>query len=149
MHNQGMKLTQKTQDRSTRAAIAADCTQLIDQQVSAKGGLSGIALKTAYKVVQGISSDYIPGALMRLMPETFSNLDPLWEEGLQAGDPAVYMSEHSDRAADAILAATDDRIARTGQGVISATYKRLRKSVKSDVVAAVPGLAAILRKHVQ
>ncbi|EDX84923.1 hypothetical protein S7335_2622 [Synechococcus sp. PCC 7335] len=144
-----MKLTQKTQDKSTRSAIAADCAQLIDQQVSNKGGLSGMALKTAYKVVKGISADYIPGALMRLMPETFSNLDPIWEEGVHSGDPVAYMSENSDRTADAILSATDDRIARTGQGVISATYNRLRKSVKSDVVAAVPGLAAILQKHVE
>ncbi|MBE9063736.1 hypothetical protein [cf. Phormidesmis sp. LEGE 11477] len=143
-----MELIQKTQDKATRSAIAADCTQLIDQQVSAKGGLSGMALKTAYKVVKGISADYIPGALTRLMPETFANLDPIWAEGKQAGDPVAYMSEHRDRTADAILAATDDRIARAGQGVISTTYNRLRKSVKSDVVAAVPGLAAILQKHV-
>jgi len=143
-----MELTSKTQDKATRSAIAADCTQLIDRQVSAKGGLSGMALKTAYKVVKGISADYIPGALMRLMPETLSNLDPIWEEGVQKGDPAAYLSTHSDRTADAILAATDARIARSGQGVISATYTRLRKSIKPDVVAAVPGLATILQKHV-
>ncbi|MEM8504530.1 MAG: hypothetical protein AAF716_15410 [Cyanobacteria bacterium P01_D01_bin.1] len=142
-----MELTNKTQDKATRSAIAADCTQLIDQQVSAKGGLSGMALKAAYKVVKGISADYVPGALMRLMPETLSNLDPIWEEGVQTGDPATYLSQHSDRTADAILAATDARIARSGQGVITATYNRLRKSVKSDVVAAVPGLAEILKKH--
>ncbi len=142
-----MELTSKTQDKATRAAIAADCTQLIDQQVSAKGGLSGMALKTAYKVVNGISADYVPGALMRLMPETLANLDPIWEEGVKAGDPAAYLSENSDRTADAILAATDARIARSGQGAIKTTYNRLRKSVKSDVIAAVPGLAAILQKH--
>ncbi len=141
-----MELTNKTQDKATRAAIAADCTQLINQQVSAKGGLSGMALKTAYKVVNGISADYVPGALMRLMPETLTNLDPIWEEGIQAGNPAAYLSEHSDRTADAILAATDARIARS-EGVIKTTYNRLRKSVKSDVVTAVPGLAAILQKH--
>ncbi len=143
-----MELTSKTQDKTVRAAIADDCVQLIDRQVSAKGGLSGMALKTAYKVVNGISSDYVRGALMRLMPETLSSLDPIWEEGVQAGDPVVHLSKNSDRTADAILAATDARIARSGQGVVSATYNRLRKSVKSDVVAAVPGLAAILQKHV-
>ncbi len=144
-----MELTSKTQDKAVRAAIANDCVQLIDRQVSAKGGLSGMALKTAYKVVNSISSDYVGGALMRLMPETLSSLDPIWEEGVQAGDPVVHLSENSDRTADAILAATDARIARSGQGVVSATYKRLRKSVKSDVVAAVPGLATILQRHVK
>lgn len=143
-----MELSNAIQDKAVRNAITADCTQLIDQQVSKKGGLGGMALKTAYKVVKGIGADYIPGAVNRLLPETCAAVDPLWEEGKAKGDAAGYMSANSDRAADLILSATDARIERVGTGVISASYKKLRKSVKSDVVAAVPDLAQILDKHV-
>jgi len=143
-----MQLTQAIQDNSVRSAIAADCTQLIDQQVSKKGGLSGMALKATYKVVKGIGADYIPGAVNRLLPETCAALDPMWAEGVAQGDCAGYMSENSDRAADLVLSATDARIERVGTGVIRASYNKLRKSIKSDVVAAVPDLAKILDKHV-
>ena len=143
-----MELTNAIQDKAVRDAIAADCTQLIDQQVSAKSGLGGMALKATYGIVKGIGADYIPGAVTRLLPETCAARAPLWAEGREAGDPVAYMTTHEDRTADLILGATDARIERVGKGVISASYKMLRKSVKSDVVDAVPGLAKILGKHI-
>ena len=142
-----MTLTTQIQDPAVTSAIADDCVQLIDRQVSAKSGLSGIALKGAYGIVKGIGADYIPGAVKRLLPETSKALDPLWTEGVQLGDPVAHMSTHSDRAADLILETTDARIARAGNPVLSKVYNKLRKSVKSDVVAAVPELASILNKH--
>ena len=142
-----MALTDTIQDKSTYASMATDCTQLIDNQVSAKGGLSGVALKTAYRVIKGIGNDYIKGAVRRLLPETLSALNPMWAEGLQQGDPVSYLSQHSDRTADVILSATDARIERNGSGVVEATYKQLRKSIKRDVVEAVPHLAEIIGKH--
>ena len=144
-----MELTSKTQDEIIRARIAADCAQLIDQQVSAKSGLSGLALKATYGVVKGIGADYIPGAIKRLLPETCTALDPIWTEGLQKGDPVAHLSQNKERTADVILSATDTRIANNGSGLIKASYNKLRKSVKGDVAAAVPELAQILSKHTQ
>ena len=143
-----MALSEKIKDDTVRANIVADCTKLIDQQVAAKGGLSGMAMKTAYGVIKGVGAGYIPGALNRLLPEACQAIDPIWQEGQAAGDPVKYLSEHSDRTADSILSVTDARIQRTDNGVVSGTYKKLRKSVKNDVEAAVPGLAAIISTHV-
>ena len=143
-----MKLTDKVKEPAVKKAIAKDCAQLIDRQVSAKSGLSGMALKTAYSVVKGIGSDYVPGALARLLPETCEAIEPIWAEGVAQGDPVAHLSANSDRTADLILEATDARIVRAGNGLIGGTYKKLRKSVKSDVVAAVPGVAEILQQHV-
>ncbi|MEM6451887.1 MAG: hypothetical protein AAF703_16420 [Cyanobacteria bacterium P01_D01_bin.105] len=142
-----MELTNKINDTETYSSIAADCTQLMDKQVATKGGLSGVAFKATYKVVKGIGADYIPGAITRLLPEALKALDPIWEEGKSQGDPVSYLSEHSDRTADLILSTTDARIAGSGNGLIAGSYKKLRKSIKPDVAAAVPGLAAILAKH--
>ena len=142
-----MTLTQKVQDEAVKAAIAADCTQLIDKQVSAKGGLGGMTLKAAYKGVKGIGADYIPGAIKRLLPEACAALDPIWAEGVANGDPVAHLSENSARTADLILSTTDARIEKRGSGIVATLYGKLRKSVKSDVVAAVPELANILQKH--
>ncbi len=143
-----MTLTQKIEDPAVKSAIANDCAQLIDRQVSAKSGLSGIALKTAYGVIKNIGSNYVPGAVKRLLPETCAAVEPVWAEGVAQGDPVANMSQQSDRTADLILAATDARIAKNGNGLITGTYNKLRKSIKSDVAAAVPEVAQILNKHV-
>lgn len=142
-----MGLHEKIQDETVRANIVADCTKLIDAQVAAKGGLSGMAMKTAYGMIKGVGSGYIPGALNRLLPEACQAIDPIWQEGKAAGDPVQYLSEHSDRTADSILSVTDARIKRSDNGVVNATYQKLRKSVKNDVEAAIPGLAEIIGSH--
>lgn len=142
-----MELTSKINDKETYNSVAADCTQLMDDQVAAKGGLSGMAFKATYKLVKGIGADYIPGAIKRLLPETLKALDPIWAEGKAQGDPVAYLSEHRDRTADLILSTTDERIKNNGGGIIGASYQKLRKSIKPDVEAAIPGLARILAKH--
>lgn len=142
-----MALSEKIKDETVRESIAADCAKLIDKQVAAKGGLSGMAMKTAYSVIKGVGAGYIPGAISRLLPETCTALEPMWQEGTDAGDPVKYLSEHRDRTADSILSVTDARIQGSNNGVVSATYKKLRKSVKNDVEAAVPDLAQIISNY--
>ncbi len=142
-----MELTDKINSKSARTSLAVDCSQLIDEHVSAKTGISGMALKTAYKVIKGLGSDYIPAAISRLLPETLNALNPIWIEGIQYGDPVAYLAQHSDRTADIILSTTDARIVNNGGGLVGTSYKQLRKSIKRDVVEAVPGLAKIIEKH--
>ncbi|MDB9525712.1 hypothetical protein PN498_06910 [Oscillatoria sp. CS-180] len=143
-----MKLSDVIKDRSVKASIVEECTDLIDDQVSSKGGISGMALKTAYRVVKGVGPTYVPGAVGRVLPEAFKALDPMWNEGLQAGDPVGYLVEHRSRTADVILSVTDARV-KKASGVVAGAYNKLRKSVKGDVEEAVPSLASIINKHVQ
>lgn len=142
-----MGLSEKLQDEQVTASIAVDCATLMDVQVATKSGISGLALKAAYAVVKGLSADYIPGAIQRLLPEAITALDPMWDEGIQAGDPVVHLTQNSDLTADTILSVTDAKIQRSSNGLICSSYNKLRKSVKSDIAAAVPGLAQILGKH--
>lgn len=134
---------------ATRDQVVADCTRLIDQQVSAKGGLGGLALKAAYGVVKGVGASYIPSALGRLLPEVCKALDPLWQAGVAAGDPAAHLSQNAAQAADCLLGVTDARMAKSDNGAVKGAYNKLRKSVQGDVEAAVPALAAILATHAQ
>jgi hypothetical protein len=143
-----MRLSDIIEDQSVKASIVEDCTQLIDEQVSNKTGLSGMALKTAYKVVKGVGPGYIRGAIGRILPEAFIALDPLWHEGTQAGDPLDYLVKNRSQTAEIILGVTDARLHKAS-AVIATTYGKLRKSVKSDVEEAVPGLAVIIGTHIQ
>lgn len=143
-----MKLSDVIQDKSVKASIVADCTLLVDQQVASKSGLSGVALKTAYRVVKGLGPTYVSGAIGRMLPPTFNALEPLWNEGLQAGDPVEYLVQNRSRTAEIILSVSDAR-AKGAPNVVAGAYGKLRNSVKGDVEAAVPALATIIGTHLQ
>ena len=142
-----MGLSQVFQEKDKEQSLVADLIQLIDEQVSGKGGIGGLGLKAAYSAVKGVQPGYIQGAVKRLLPEAFNALDPIWSEGVQTGDPVGYLSQNSSRSADAVLSVTDARIEKTDNGVVRGAYSKLRKSVKGDVEAAIPGLAKIIGKY--
>lgn len=144
-----MGLSDKIGDQTMRQNLAEDCAKLMDEQVSAKGGISGLALKAAYGVVKGVEPSYIPAAINRLLPDALTALDPMWNEGVQSGDPVQYLSQNRSRTADMLLSITDAKIEKSNNGVVRASYNKLRKSVKTDVEEAVPGLAKILGTHIQ
>lgn len=129
--------------------LVADCAKLMDEQVAAKSGLSGLALKAAYGVVKGVEPSYITGAIDRLLPDALAALDPMWDEGIQSGDPVEHLIQHRSRTADMLLSITDAKIEKSKNGAVRASYNKLRKSVKGDVEEAVPGLAKILGTHIQ
>jgi hypothetical protein len=139
-----MGLCETIQNTDVRVNIAQDCAGLIDEHVAAKSGMGGLALKATYSMVKGVGKDYIPSAILKLLPDTFSALDPIWAEGLQSGDPVDYLSQHRSRTAEMILSVTDHRIQGSKNKIVRSAYSKLRKSVKNDVEASVPGLAKII-----
>lgn len=142
-----MGLSDGLNDANKTATLVNDCVKLIDEQVSAKGGLSGLALKAAYGAVNGIKPGYVASAIEGLLPPTLTALDPIWSEGVQAGNPVEHLDKNRSRAADAVLSVTDARIAKSDNGVVKGAYNQFRKSVKSDVEEAIPGLAKIIDKY--
>jgi hypothetical protein len=142
-----MALYETLGNQDIRANLVADCVKLIDEQVAAKNGISGLALKATYGVVKGVGSGYIPGAIDRLLPEVFAALEPMWDEGVQTGDPVTHLTQNRARTADVLLSVTDTKIGKTDNGIVRASYNKLRKSVKGDVEEAVPGLAQIIGTH--
>jgi hypothetical protein len=143
-----MGLRDTIHDPSVKSNIVTDCVKLIDEQVSSKKGISGLALKTAYNVVNGIGPSYVPKAIERLLPEALTAIEPMWNDGMQSGDPVEYLTQNRAIAANAILSVTDARIEKSSNGIVRAAYSKLRQSVKGDVESAVPGLAKIINAYV-
>lgn len=143
-----MALSDKLNDPTLQENLVEDCVKLMDEQVATKGGIGGLALKAAYGVVKNIEPSYISGAIERLLPEALNALDPMWEEGVQAGDPVQHLTQNSSRTADTLLSITDARIEKSSNTVMRSTYGKFRKSVKNDIQEAVPDLAKILGTHV-
>ena len=142
-----MGLSDQLNDPQIQAKIAGDCSVLMDEQVAAKTGLGGMAIKTAYGVLKGIGPGYTTRAIQNLLPNAITAIEPLWAEGMANGDPVSHMSQNPAKAADILLGVTDHKIAKAQNKVVIATYNKFRKSVQGDVEAAVPGLAQIIGRY--
>ena len=144
-----MSLNDYLSDAAVQENVIADCRQLMDDQVAAKKGIGGIAIKTAYKVIKGLGPDYLSKAIAGLLPPICTALDPIWQEGIQNGDPVSHLSENKSQTADAVLSVTDVRIEQSSNKPVKGAYSKLRKSVKGDVEEAIPGLAKIIGTYAQ
>jgi hypothetical protein len=131
-----------------RAAVVGDACHVLDLEVKDKGGLAGLAIKGAYKVVQGISPGFIPQVVDHLLPDFLDALDPVYQEALTKGEaPGPYLRAQSGRVADALLAVTDKRAERAQRAVVKKTYDKLRPTAKRHVEDAAPRLAEMLERH--
>jgi hypothetical protein len=143
-----MSLGDVINDPTKRPAIVADCCALIDEEVAAKGGLSGLAVKAGYAAVKGVKPGFIREVVEKLLPEFATHLDPMWDEGKKTGNATAFFQSNRSRVADALLAVTDERSKHAKSSVVRGTYEKLRGSAKKNVEEAVPRLARLLTKHV-
>jgi hypothetical protein len=143
-----MSLGEAIHDQNKKAVIVADCLKLIDDEVSDKGGLSGLAVKAGYAAVKGIKPGFIQEVVEKLLPEFADKLDPVWEELKKSGPPGAGLVAQKSRVADALLSVTDAKAKGAKSAVVRGTYEKLRGSAKKNVEDAVPRLAKLLDKHV-
>ncbi|GAB1541302.1 hypothetical protein NUACC21_39730 [Scytonema sp. NUACC21] len=142
-----MKLTDGLVNPDKKNILVADCTKLLDEQVGSMKGVSGLAIKAGYAAIKGIAPDYCSGAIERLLPESFTALDPIWNEGVQTGNPVEHLTQNRDRTADALLGITDAKIERSKNTTVRGVYNKLRSSAKKHVEDAVPNLAKIIDNY--
>ena len=93
------------EDPTKRPALLTDCERLIASEVKAKGGISGVAIKGAYKVVCKIKPGMIREALDNLVEPFVHTLEPLFKEHLEAGgEPKAFdtfLNKNASRASPA------------------------------------------------
>ena len=133
----------------TRPQVIADCFTLIDQEVSAMSGISGTAVKVAYKTVNAFMPGHVRFMVKTLLPEMVVKLEPYWADfsasgGSQFGD---YLAKRGEQVADALLAVTDARAADSGRPVIIKAYRSVRNSAARHVEAALPRVGDLVMKY--
>lgn len=131
-----------------RNAVIDDAVKVLDDEVSDKGGLTGLAIKGAYKLVQGVRPGFIRHVVDALLDEFLSALDPVYQEAAVKKRPAgAYLLENQGRVADALLRVTDQKAERADSAAIKAAYSKLRPMAKKQVEAAAPRLSKLLERH--
>jgi hypothetical protein len=95
----------------TQPQVIDDAVHLLDQEVSDKSGISGTAVKLAYKTVSAVFPNYVRHMISELLPPMVGQLEPYWADfntsgGAEFGD---YLAKRGDEVANALLMVTDER----------------------------------------
>jgi hypothetical protein len=133
----------------TKPQVTADCLTLIQQEVSAKSGVSGTAVKLAYKTVNAFASGYLQSMVQTLLPEMIGKLEPFWADfnASGAGDFGDYLVKRSDEVSEALLSVTDARAAASDRATIIKAYRSVRGSATKHITAALPAVGALVQKY--
>ncbi len=135
-------------DATRRKAVVADCVILIEEEVSKKGGLSGIAIKGAFAIVKAVKPGFIAEAMDHMLDDFSTRLDPFYQANKTTGRPLPsYFAEQSGSIAEALLGITDQRAQRAQNQSVKKTYEKLRPTAKKHVEEAIPGIARLIEKY--
>jgi hypothetical protein len=127
-----------------------DCQRLIEEEVAAKNGASGLLVKSSYKIVKAVRPSMIRDASESLLADFVPRLEPLYAQ--YCADPAgrslpEYFAERAEEVADALLAVTDERAANYDNATLRKAYEKLRPQAKKHVEEAVPALSRLVEKY--
>ena len=143
-----MNLNDVLNDEAKRASITEDVCHLVDEQVGNQRGISGVAVKAGYKLVQGVKPGFVRNVVEALLPEFAAALEPFREQAVTQGQSvASYFGAHSQEVAEALLTVTDGRAQASKHGSVKGAYGKLRGSARKNVERAVPGLGKIIQTY--
>jgi len=133
----------------TQPKVIADCYALIEQEVSGKSGISGTAVKLAYKTVNAFMPGHIRHMVGQLLPDMVVQLEPFWADfsrsgGAEFGD---YLAKRGDEVAQALLSVTDAKAASSGRPTIVKAYGSVRGSAVKHIEAALPRVGDLVQKY--
>ncbi len=133
----------------TQPKVIADCHMLIEQEVADKSGVSGTAIKLAYKTVNTFLPDHVRYMVESLFPQMVDKLEPYWADfntsgGSEFGD---YLVKRGEEVSEALLSVTDARAVASERPVIIKAYRTVRGSAAKHVEAALPQVGDLVLKY--
>ena len=129
--------------------VVADCEALVNGEVATMSGISGTAVKLAYKTANTFASGYLRAMVELLAPDMIIQLEPYWADfaASGAGDFGDYLVKHGDEVSEALLSVTDKRAETSTRPTILKAYKTVRGGASKHVTAALPALGRLVQKY--
>lgn len=145
-------LTEIATDKDGRKRLIADIVALIETEVKQGSGLSGLAIKTGYRVVASLRDGaMIPSAVNLLLNEFCEALDPLvarYQTQSTGETFSRFLEKNEKEATRALLSITDAR-AENASALLSGSYKKLRNVGERQVAKALPGVGQIVETYIR
>lgn len=129
--------------------VVADCEKLIDNEVSDMSGISGTAVKLAFRTVKTFSSGHIHYMVETLLPRMADVLQPYWADFHAGGGGSFgdYLAKREDEVSEALLSITDERGRNSSRATIVKAYNTVRGGAAKHVKAALPQVGALVQKY--
>ncbi len=142
-------LSESLLDDAKRPAFLADAQEVLDAEVSDKGGASGLAVKGGYAAVKKVSPTIVSDALESFAPKFVEQLEPYWAQYQASGNGsfADLLVANADDVAESLLSVTDARSEASSRPALKKAYSSLRSSAKKHVTEALPRLGELVQKH--
>ena len=133
----------------TQPQVLADCHTLIEQELSDKSGVSGAAVKLAYKTVNTFMPGHVQHMVEVLLPDMVGQLEPFWVDFCASGSSGFgdYLVKRSDEVTQALLSVSDARAAGSGRPTVLRAYGSVRGSAVKHVGAALPRVGDLVLKY--
>ncbi|WP_024802009.1 hypothetical protein [Nocardia sp. BMG51109] len=142
-------LSESLLDDAKRPAFVADAQEVLEAEVSDKGGASGLAVKGAYAAAKKVSPTIVSDALESFVPKFVERLEPYWAEYQDSGNGrfADLLVSKEDEVAEALLAVTDARAESSSRPALKKAYSAVRSSAKKHVAEALPRVGDLVERH--
>ena len=133
----------------TEPAVVADCLTLIEQEVAGKSGISGAAVKLAYRTAKTFAKGYLKSTVESLLPDLVTELEPYWADFNASGAAGFgdYLAKRGDEVAEALLSVSDARAKMSERPVIIKAYRTVRGGAVKHIMAALPAVGALVEKY--
>ncbi len=133
----------------TRPRVTADCFTLIEQELADKSGISGTAVKLAYKTVNTFMPGHVRHMVGELVPDMVARLEPFWADFTTSGGSGFgdYLAKRGDEVSQALLSVTDARAAASSRPTVIKAYGSVRGHAVKHVQAALPRVGDLVMKY--
>ncbi len=147
-----VNLRERLGAQPVRERMITDCVALIEDQVKAKGGLTGVAIRTAYATIKAIKKGFINEVVDGMLDEWLERLQrhyDTWSGGARDRRFSDFLVARSDDVAEDLLSVTDRRAESTRHKTAKKAYLKMRGSAKSNVVEAIPDLGRMFERRLE
>ena len=131
----------------TQPQLVADCYALIEQEVAELSGVSGAAVKLAYKTVNTFVPGHTYHMMRALLPQLVDELESYWADFRTSGcaEFGDYLAKHGTEVSQALLTVADARAAESSRQIVIKAYSTIRNSAARHVEAALPRVGEVLQ----
>jgi hypothetical protein len=129
--------------------VITDVLALVDNELKSKSGVSGTAVKVAFKAVTAFAPGYYQETVAWMVPPMVDQLAPFWADFQASGssDFGDYLVKRSDEVSPALLSVTDEMARGSGRAAVVKAYNAVRNGASKHIEAALPNLGAMVQKY--
>jgi uncharacterized protein DUF6918 len=133
----------------TQPEVIDDCCKLIEQEVKTLSGISGTAIKLAYKTVITFAPGHVRYMVEQLLPKLVDKLQPHWADFNASGGAVFgdYLAKNGEQVSEDLLAVTDARAEASDRPTIIKAYRSVRTSAGRHIQAALPQVGDLVLKY--